>query len=246
MVYEAWPDLVERNVPYYVQIYDLIFQLIQEGKLKPGDSLPGENALASRWDVSRSTVRLAIRKLEEDGYICKMQGKRTTVASTTSHFDNGLQWISNPCIDNCVEPITEVRLTTKFQQSGGYLAKELGYDNCMFVVGVIDLEYFVQETQVASSVCIFHSDKLEKWKVSLDDEEAARRLALKMIYQDAKRSRMRLNAMTQDEENPEVPGSKAAVIMEETLIGEDDTAVAYCKYRVNGDWYRFSIDRKTI
>ena len=67
------PKLAELNIPYYVQIYDIIYQLIQEEKLKEGDTLPGENILADYWNVSRSTVRMAVRKLEEDGYIYKMQ-----------------------------------------------------------------------------------------------------------------------------------------------------------------------------
>ena len=36
------PKLAELNIPYYVQIYDIIYQLIQEEKLKEGDTLPGE------------------------------------------------------------------------------------------------------------------------------------------------------------------------------------------------------------
>ena len=73
------PKLAELNIPYYVQIYDIIYQLIQEEKLKEGDTLPGENILADYWNVSRSTVRMAVRKLEEDGYIYKMQGKKTMI-----------------------------------------------------------------------------------------------------------------------------------------------------------------------
>ena len=79
MDYKEMPQLGDLNIPYYVQIYDIIYQLIQDEKLKEGDSLPGENILAEYWNVSRSTVRMAVRKLEEDGYIYKMQGKKTTV-----------------------------------------------------------------------------------------------------------------------------------------------------------------------
>ena len=37
--------------------------------LKEGDTIPGENAMAAYWNVSRSTIRLAVRKLEDDGLI---------------------------------------------------------------------------------------------------------------------------------------------------------------------------------
>ena len=68
MDYKEMPLLKEMNIPYYVQIYDIIYQLIQENVLQEGDTLPGENILAEYWNVSRSTVRMAVRKLEEDGY----------------------------------------------------------------------------------------------------------------------------------------------------------------------------------
>ena len=64
MDYKEMPQLGDLNIPYYVQIYDIIYQLIQDEKLKEGDSLPGENILAEYWNVSRSTVRMAVRKLE--------------------------------------------------------------------------------------------------------------------------------------------------------------------------------------
>ena len=71
----------EKNVkiPLYVAAYETISQWLKDGKYKAGDKLPGENILAEYWNVSRSTVRMAVRKLEEDGYIYKMQGKKTTV-----------------------------------------------------------------------------------------------------------------------------------------------------------------------
>ena len=108
MDYKEMPQLGDLNIPYYVQIYDIIYQLIQDEKLKEGDSLPGENILAEYWNVSRSTVRMAVRKLEEDGYIYKMQGKKTTVTGQLARNKDGLQHITNPCLVSCVDAITRV------------------------------------------------------------------------------------------------------------------------------------------
>lgn len=247
MTCENWPGLMEeKNIPCYVQIYDIIFQMIQKGELREGDSLPGENLLAAHWNVSRSTVRMAVRKLEEDGYLYKMQGKRTTVASITSQFDHGLQWLSNPCIGNCVAPITKIKVSTSLQQSGGYVAKQLGYPNASFVMGIVDAAYFAEHVQVGSSVCIFHASMLERWNLSLADQAAMEELVTRGLYQKAKRSRITLNAMYGEDERGEVPGSQVIVVLEEVLFGENDEAIAYCKYRVNGSWYRFSVDRKGI
>ena len=61
------PLLRELNIPCYIQIYDIVYEMISNGILKEGDTIPGENAMAAYWNVSRSTIRLAVRKLEEDG-----------------------------------------------------------------------------------------------------------------------------------------------------------------------------------
>ena len=67
MDYKEMPQLGDLNIPYYVQIYDIIYQLIQDEKLKEGDSLPGENILAEQLQVSRGTLRQAMLLLQEDG-----------------------------------------------------------------------------------------------------------------------------------------------------------------------------------
>lgn len=36
MDYKEMPQLGDLNIPYYVQIYDIIYQLIQDEKLKEG------------------------------------------------------------------------------------------------------------------------------------------------------------------------------------------------------------------
>lgn len=92
------PKLAELNIPYYVQIYDIIYQLIQEEKLKEGDTLPGENILADYWNVSRSTVRMAVRKLEEDGYIYKMQGKKNHDYGTACQGQGGISAYRKPLL----------------------------------------------------------------------------------------------------------------------------------------------------
>ncbi|MGM0603264.1 MAG: FadR/GntR family transcriptional regulator, partial [Bacillota bacterium] len=46
------------------QIIDQIFKLIVSGNLKPGDKIPSERSLTELFDVSRNSIREAIRLLE--------------------------------------------------------------------------------------------------------------------------------------------------------------------------------------
>src|SRR5439155_6542774 len=48
--------------------------LLQQGRLKPGDRLPSERALAERLRVSRATIREALRAMQLKGLIVSRHG----------------------------------------------------------------------------------------------------------------------------------------------------------------------------
>jgi len=54
-------------------------EMIQAGRLKPGDRLPPERDLVRRFQVSRGSVRDALRKLEVVGLVRSRQGEGTVV-----------------------------------------------------------------------------------------------------------------------------------------------------------------------
>jgi len=66
-------------------------QLLQDGVWRPGDQLPGERDLASRFGVSRSSVREALRILELHGWVEIRQGDGTRVASPSESFGRRLR-----------------------------------------------------------------------------------------------------------------------------------------------------------
>lgn len=68
------------KVPMYVMVYNIIYNLIQNGEFKEGDQIPTENFWAEHLEVSRSTIRMALVILQEDGILVTQQGKGTFVA----------------------------------------------------------------------------------------------------------------------------------------------------------------------
>lgn len=63
-----------RSERLYEKIVVQIRTLIQEGKLKPGDRLPGERELAENLGCSRTSLREAFRVLESEGLIISKPG----------------------------------------------------------------------------------------------------------------------------------------------------------------------------
>jgi GntR family transcriptional regulator len=65
--------------PKYHRLAELIRQQITNGDLAPGDQLPTEDALRQTYQVSRGTVREAVRVLIDEGLIRREQGRGTFV-----------------------------------------------------------------------------------------------------------------------------------------------------------------------
>ena len=65
----------------YQDIVGQIHNFIRDGVLKPGDRLPAERELAERLQVSRSSLREAIRALELQGLVVSRPGSGTFVST---------------------------------------------------------------------------------------------------------------------------------------------------------------------
>lgn len=67
--------------PRYMRIVRELEREIAQNRYKVGDRLPGEHELCQRFDVSRFTVRQALRYLRDAGLVAARQGVGTVVAA---------------------------------------------------------------------------------------------------------------------------------------------------------------------
>jgi GntR family transcriptional repressor for pyruvate dehydrogenase complex len=87
---------VVRAARLFEQIVEQIEGSIREGRLKPGDQLPGERELALQFGVSRTAVREAVKTLCEKGMVEAHSGRGTFVTSGKSQSGrHSLQWHMN-------------------------------------------------------------------------------------------------------------------------------------------------------
>lgn len=63
----------------FIKIYDDLSNQIINREIEAETLLPSENELAETYSSSRETIRKALNKLSEDGYIHKVQGKGSIV-----------------------------------------------------------------------------------------------------------------------------------------------------------------------
>ena len=79
--------------PLYLQIRELLTQSLDAGEWKPGEPIPSEIELASRFNVSQGTVRKAIDVLAAENIVVRRQGKGTFVATHTEEKTSNFRFL---------------------------------------------------------------------------------------------------------------------------------------------------------
>ncbi|MCD6239465.1 MAG: GntR family transcriptional regulator [Thermotogae bacterium] len=67
------------EIPKYLLVLEDLKEKIFSGVYKPGSFLPSEKELENHYKVSRSTIRVAVKKLREAGMVIVVPGKGTKV-----------------------------------------------------------------------------------------------------------------------------------------------------------------------
>ncbi len=82
--------------PRYLQIANLLRQLIAKGSHAVGTLLPTEQQLCDRYRISRHTVREALRILEQDQMVVRRQGSGTMViAPARRSFNHNISSVAD-------------------------------------------------------------------------------------------------------------------------------------------------------
>lgn len=92
--------MLNGSVPKYQQVEEDLRYRILSGQWEQGQQIPTEADLCAQYDVSRITIRRAIRDLAQEGYLYSLSGKGTFVSewevgsggtTTLKSFTNEMQ-----------------------------------------------------------------------------------------------------------------------------------------------------------
>lgn len=78
---------MEEEKCLYQTVYDDLLERIRSGKIRPGERLPAEKALAEEFDVSRITIQKAMSMLVQDGYIVRRPGRGSFTSMNAGKAD---------------------------------------------------------------------------------------------------------------------------------------------------------------
>ncbi|MEO8242803.1 MAG: GntR family transcriptional regulator, partial [bacterium] len=63
-------------------VYDSIRRAIANGEFAEDERLPGENAMAEQFDVSRPVIRSALKRLRDEGLVTSRQGSGSYISTS--------------------------------------------------------------------------------------------------------------------------------------------------------------------
>lgn len=187
----------KKKPPKYVVVYNQILKMIQDGVYCEGGKLPTEPELARNLDVSRVTLRQALRILVEDGIIENRHGVGNFVRASRNDTFQGLEKISNPIYKCCNEEIASVEIKHGMITSPEYrnyflhiLKKE------MPAVLVADRSYFDQSGEILSFCeSIVNIEIFSKVSVDVNKKEELLELLERQIYTIAHRVKLEIKCL---------------------------------------------------
>ncbi|MDD4570086.1 MAG: winged helix-turn-helix domain-containing protein [Tepidanaerobacteraceae bacterium] len=96
-----------KKIPLYIQIKEYIRQNIEDEKWPVGSRLPAERDLAQKIGVSRKTISLAYKELENEGLLSSHQGRGTFVIDSPKANEVYIKKFTET-IDKCLDTVLEV------------------------------------------------------------------------------------------------------------------------------------------
>lgn len=76
------------SIPLSKQVEDHLTELIRNGSMRPGDPLPHETEWSERLGINRTTLRIALGRLAEDGLIIRRKRAGSFVADPIDRINN--------------------------------------------------------------------------------------------------------------------------------------------------------------
>lgn len=128
-------------IPKYYQIYEELLGQIRDGKYKEHDRFPSDTELVKRYNVSRGTIREAIKLLFQQGYLVREQGKGTFVTYRKIEQDpDKLIGFTELMQKNNIKPSAKI-IEKKVEKVSPYIAELMNLNEDDEIVRILRVRY---------------------------------------------------------------------------------------------------------
>ena len=203
---------MEGKYPRYVSVYDALIEDIKNGVYKPGDTLPGENQLVKRFNVSRNTLRQAIFLLNEDGYVSISQGKETKILKGKSDDKLYLNQLTNPLNTFAINSIDNTTIKIEIRKISPKNQEIFGLDGSNLLL-MLQIVYYSNNTAISCALVFVPYMEFKNNNIDLDDEQKIFEMYQTMITSEALQIESNLKLVT-----PRSPVTSLMQVTEKTRL----------------------------
>ncbi|MEO4052803.1 GntR family transcriptional regulator [Solibacillus sp. CAU 1738] len=170
----------KKKTPLYVEVYEKLLKLINEGVYPIGNKLPSEQELSKMMNVSRMTLRQALGFLKEDGYIETIHGQGNFIKQNVNVRSVGLEKIDNTVFQCCTEMIDDIDayFEVSFSDDSDYIKKIFNRDSAVIIR--FNRWYKCKNKIVAHAFTMFPSETASQYQMNLNDHHSV----LKILEED--------------------------------------------------------------
>ena len=165
----------------FVNVYNQLFKMINEGTFPAGSRLPSEPELSKLLGVSRTTLRQSLALLQEDGLVKNIRGKGNFIIKSISDKPVGLETIGHPIYKCLTDIIDKVDLQLRIELPTDYFNQTLAKKTAAVVL--IDRWYKSQGNTVAYTFSLFPIETISKFNVDLNNNDKVLEFVENDIYE---------------------------------------------------------------
>ncbi len=232
----------------YIVCYEVIYDMIRSGELKPGDRLPGEVSLSKKLNVSRSTLRQALLLLKENGIIYNRQGSGNYVAHYENQPKPGLDKLIPIPVSFAKQPLMESLLRIVYEVPSNYIAERLTLNQSSLVMNC-HKTYMVDQKMVAYSLYMIPTKWLEDYNVNLNEESDILKFIDHRLINIAVKSEAHV-VYTQSGEFLQdlfkIKINERIILIDEVYQTETGQAICAIRHSMLPDYFDFFITRNTM
>ena len=228
------------SVPAYVEIYNSLFSDIVNGVYPQGECLPGEIALAQKYNVSRNTLRQAMAILCEDGLLVRSRGKGTLVVEKKEEPKNAAS--SNPLAAFPTVVIDKTGISYNFTPPTDIAQSKLDLGKSDLLLASY-LVYQSGDTVIGYSFVQVPVKFLSRMQVDVSSADAMNRFLSEDLYTLASYQTIAFKLIFVNETETEylqVEENSPVHLLECLLYSADGTPIARCKHYMRPEYYKIS------
>ena len=236
-----------RESALYVEIYEKLLNDIRSGEYGENKPLPAERYLCEKYFVSRSTIRQAIRMLQEAGEVYTIQGNGTFVKPRVfmqplKHFYSFTDTLKNSdiLIQNRIIDYEKIPACAKLAQKTNYAAGSL-FHKLIRLRSASEYPLMLETTYLPCARFV----KLDLDILAKGSLYEFLRTNYNFRANHARETLCPVMPLPKERELLQIPANTPCILLERFSY-EDTLLVEYTKSVIRGDKYIFDVDLQAL